>query len=391
MKIAAIEAFPVWVGRRNQLLVKISTDQGLYGWGESGLATRERAVMGAIDHYRELLIGRDPLDTGRVWQLLYRSQYFEGGRVLSAAISAIDIALHDIKGKALGVPVWQLLGGKQREMVPSFATTGTPDDEEQIDQLASLVADGFSCIRIAISQRSTVARAPEDPPETFEPRLSIARNVPMVTRARERLGHNVTFGIDYHHELSVAEVASFCQKLPPGTLGFLEEPIRDEIPAAYAALRRMTEVPFAIGEEFCSKWEALPYLEQDLAQFLRLDICLIGGFTEAMKVAGLSEAHYVDLMPHNPLGPICVAASVHLGAAVPNFSWMEYNFNKSRPTPKVEEELFPQRMQLNGPNFPLPTKPGLGIEVNETMLRHEVFRFSEMPKLQRRDGAFTNW
>jgi galactonate dehydratase len=391
MKIAAIEAFPIWVGRRNQLLVKVTTDDGIYGWGESGLATRERAVMGAIEHYRELLIGRDAFDIGGIWQLLYRSQYFEGGRVLSAAISAIDIALHDIKGKALGVPVWQLLGGKQRNVVPSFATAGTPDDDEQIEQLASLAADGFACLRIAISQRSTIARDADEPLDIFEPRLSIARNVPMLIRARERLGHEVTFGIDYHHELSVAEAASFCQKLPPGTLDFLEEPIRDETPDAYAALRRMTDVPFAIGEEFCSKWQALPYLERDLTQFMRLDICLIGGFTEAMKVAALSEAHYVDLMPHNPLGPICIAASVHLGAAVPNFSWLEYNFNKFRPAPELDAELFTQRAILDGPNFPVPTSPGLGIEVDEKVLRREAFRFAEMPKLRRRDGSFTNW
>jgi galactonate dehydratase len=391
MKIAAIEAFPIWVGRRNQLLVKVSTDGGIHGWGESGLATRERAVIGAIDHFRELLIGRDPFDIGAIWQLLYRGQYFEGGRVLSAAISAIDIALHDIKGKALGVPVWQLLGGKQRDRVPSFATAGTPDDDEQIDQLLALKAEGFACLRIAISQRSTIAQYPGDPPEIFEPRLSIARNVPMLIRARERLGHEITFGIDYHHELSVAEAASFCQKLPPGTLDFLEEPIRDETPDAYAALRRMTDIPFAIGEEFCSKWQALPYLERDLTQFMRLDICLIGGFTEAMKVAALAEAHYVDLMPHNPLGPICVAASVHLGAAVPNFSWLEYNFNRFRPEPELVAELFPTHLHQDGPDFPVPDATGLGIEVNEAVLRREVFRYAEMPKLRRRDGSFTNW
>ena len=112
MKITAIHCFPILVGWRNQLLIKVETEEGIYGWGESGLSGRERAVMGAIDHYREFLIGRDPMQAGALWQELYRSQYFEGGRVLSAAISAIDIALHDIKGKALDVPVYQLLGGK---------------------------------------------------------------------------------------------------------------------------------------------------------------------------------------------------------------------------------------------------------------------------------------
>ena len=130
-------------------------------------------------------------------------------------------------------------------------------------------------------------------------------------------------GIDYHHRLSVAEAASFCQKLPSGTLDFLEEPIRDETPDAYKTLRSMTEVPFAIGEEHASKWAFLPYVEQGLTNYARLDICNVGGFTEAMKVAGWCEAHYIDLMPHNPLGPISTAANVHLAAAVPNYSWLE--------------------------------------------------------------------
>src|SRR5215216_6589842 len=124
LKITAIKPHPVWVGTRNQMLVKVETDEGIFGWGESGLSGREKAVVGALDHYAEFLRGRDPFKIGALWQEMYRSQYFEGGRVLQAAISAIDIALHDIKGKALGVPVYDLLGGKQRDKIPTFASTG---------------------------------------------------------------------------------------------------------------------------------------------------------------------------------------------------------------------------------------------------------------------------
>ena len=123
MKIRAIKAFPVWIGHRNQLIVKVETDEGIFGWGESGLSGREKAVVGAVEHFAGFLTGRDPMQIGALWQEMYRSQYFEGGRVLQAAISAIDIALHDIKGKALGVPVYQLLGGKVRDVVPTFAST----------------------------------------------------------------------------------------------------------------------------------------------------------------------------------------------------------------------------------------------------------------------------
>src|SRR5829696_1586229 len=120
MKITAILPYAIWIGDRNQLIVKVETDKGIYGWGESGLSSRELAVIGAIDHYRKFLVGRDPMLVGALWQEMYRSQYFEGGRVLTAAMSAINIALYDIKGKTLGVPVHQLLGGKQRTSVPAF-------------------------------------------------------------------------------------------------------------------------------------------------------------------------------------------------------------------------------------------------------------------------------
>ena len=310
MKITAIRPYPAWVGHRNQLIVKVETDEGVYGWGESGLSGREKAVVGALEHYAEFLVGRDPMRIGALWQEMYRSQYFEGGRVLTAAISAIDIALHDIKGKALGVPVYQLLGGKHRDHIPTFASTSAAPGPEMIEQAQQLVSRGWDAVRFFPAA---------DKDGVFEPRRSIGETAPWMIKAREALGEAVVLGIDYHHRLSVAEAASFCQKLPSGTLDFLEEPIRDETPEAYESLRTMTNIPFAIGEEFASKWQYLPYIERGIHQFNRVDICNVGGLTEAMKVAGWSEAHYVDMMPHNPLGPICTAATIHFAAAVPNF------------------------------------------------------------------------
>src|SRR4030081_688187 len=147
MKIVDIKTFPTWVGSRNQLIVKVETDAGVYGWGEAGGSGRELAVVGAVRHYGEFLIGRDPLRIGALWQEMYRSQYFEGGRVLVGAISAIDIALHDIAGKALGVPVSQLLGGKQRDFVSGFATTPAPMGPTLLDDAQLLLEAGWTVIR----------------------------------------------------------------------------------------------------------------------------------------------------------------------------------------------------------------------------------------------------
>lgn len=383
MKITAITPYPAWIGHRNQLIVKVETDEGVYGWGESGLSGREQAVVGAILHYREWLIGRDPMRIGALWQEMYRSQYFEGGRVLQAAISAIDIALHDIKGKALGVPVYDLLGGKQRDRIPTFASTSAAPGEEMLEQARGLVAEGWTAIRFFPAG---------DIAGIHEPRESIAATAKWMVRAREVLGDAIVLGIDYHHRLSVAETASFCQKMPSGTLDFLEEPIRDETPEAYESLRKLTDVPFAIGEEFASKWQFLPYIERGIHQFNRIDVCNVGGLTESMKVAGWSEAHYVDMMPHNPLGPICTAATVHFAAAVANFSWLETRATKAENYMGVyDSSMFSNQPRLDGAVYVVGDAPGLGIEVDEAALKAQSFKFWEAPHWKRRDGSVTNW
>jgi galactonate dehydratase len=383
LKITAIRPYPVWIGTRNQLIVKVETDQGLFGWGESGLSGREMAVSGALEHYSRFVIGQDAFNIGRIWQELYRSQYFEGGRVLQAAISAIDIALHDIKGKALGVPVYELLGGKQRDKVPTFASTGDEaEGDAAIERAKQLRAEGWQAIRFFPQGQNSK--------DIFDPRESIGVTARMLNKAREELGSDVVLGIDYHHRLSVAEAASFCNKLDRGVLDFLEEPIRDETPEAYESLRTMTDIPFAIGEEFASKWQFLPYIERGIHQFNRLDVCNVGGLSESMKVAAWSEAHYVDLMPHNPLGPVCTAASVHFGAAVPNFAWLETR----APETKLgfdNSEFFPVQPKLEGAFYPVSDAPGLGIEVNEELVKKQSFKFWEAPHLRRPDGSVTNW
>jgi galactonate dehydratase len=392
MRITDIKPYPVWVGNRNQLVVKVETDAGISGLGESGLSGRELAVVGALKHFREFLIGKDPMQRGRIWQELYRSQYFEGGRVLLAAQSAIDIALHDIAGKALGVPVYQLLGGKQRDTIPCFATASGGTGEQMLESIELLWSHGWQVIRAM-----PLLPKPPAAPNLFEPRESIAYTAQWLVKAREAIGSALTLGVDYHHRLSIAETASFCQRMPAGTLDFLEEPIRDEAPEAYAALRQMTSVPFAVGEEFSSKWQFLPYIERHLTDFARLDICNVGGFTESMKVAGWAEAHYIDLMPHNPLGPICTAATIHLAAAVPNFAWLEVRLTQSenlyygKSGLNDTDALFPIQPQLVGNSFPVPDAPGLGIELDEQLAQSHSWKFWEAPHWRRNDGSVTNW
>ena len=384
MKITDIKVYPAWIGNRNLCMVKVETDEGIFGWGESGLSSRELAVAGAVEHFKPFLIGKNATNIGAIWQELYRGQYFEGGRVLTAAISAIDIALWDIAGKALGVPIHRLLGGKQRDHVPCFITTIRRHDRHLIDEVKLFIKEGWNVVRLAADDLGTTERS-----TSWDVRKAISKSAGILTELRQEIGPDVMLGIDYHHRFSVAEAASFCQKMPSGTLDFLEEPIRAETPAAYEALRKLTDIPFAIGEEFSSKWQFLPYIEKGLTDFARIDVCNVGGLTEAMKVAAMAEAHYIDVMPHDPLGPVCTAATLQMSAVLPNFSFYEVP-----PYGRVEIDLsdfFEGVPVAKSGQYAISDAPGHGVIVNEERLKKSKLELWEAPRMHKPDGSFTNW
>jgi galactonate dehydratase len=384
MKITAVKHFSLKVGHRNIFIVKIETDAGTFGLGESGTSSRERALGGMIDHFARILIGQDPRRIEHIWQMLYRRQYFEGGTVIAAALSAVDIALWDILGKSLGVPVYQLLGGKSREYVTCFIDAGSLNSEACVEQARQRVAEGWHHLRFLPAMPSTESQSDSG---VFEPRESIELAVRWLQEVREAVGPGIELAIDYHHRLSVADAADFCRKAESVHLMFLEEPIRSENAEAYAALRGMTSMPFAIGEEFSSKWAFRPFIESGLANYARVDLCNVGGFTEARKVAGWCEAHYIDMMPHNPLGAICMAATAHFCTAINNFALQEHNINSANYPP----ELFPVIPTFEQDRIILSESPGLGVEFNEEAALDYGFEYWECPMYTRRDGAFTNW
>jgi galactonate dehydratase len=268
---------------------------------------------------------------------------------------------------------------------------------EAVADATRLRKQGWDVIRFVGSGHGNRTQVSDDP-QSFEPRESIAKTVKWLPKIREALdavGHT-TLILEYHHRLSVAEAASLCQKLPPGTIDALEEPIRDETPEAFESLRTMTPVPFALGEEFSSKWQFIPFIEKGLANFCRVDIINVGGFTETMKVAGMAEAHYIDLMPHNPFGPLCTAACIHVGVATPNFAAMEVFQDRV-----IDKEIFPQHHTRVGGDstdgdggicYPTPTSVGLGVDVNEAELMKLEYKLTRWNNfLRRKDGSVTNW
>ena len=387
MRIADVKSFTL----RRGLLVKIETDDGYYGWGEVGPSAwgRGLAAQGMVTHFRELLIGRDARNIGAFWQEMYRKgSGFDGGRVEMAAISAIDIALHDLVAKSFGVPVYHLLGGKQRDFVPCFTPTVSPDAPEAIEVTKSLLKEGWTALRLSMGGHEEKG--------IFEPRRSLAVTAEGLVKLRDAVGPEPVLGIDYHAMFNVAEAASFCQRMPAGTLDFIEDPIHEGTPSAYRALRQMTAVPFAVGEVFTDKWDWLPFIEGDLINLARIDIANVGGLTEAMKVAAMCEAHYIEMMPHLAISPIQTATIVHFAAAVPNFAWMEDRHRDFRALLQGKKssyrppdpEMYPVHLQPDGVRWPVPTGPGLGVEINEETL-NVPYKPSPIELTRRRDGSLT--
>jgi galactonate dehydratase len=387
VRITAVTSYPVKVGFRNQFLVHVETDEGISGIGEGGISGRELAMAGMVEHLSRWLIGEDPRRIEHLWQTCYRTGYFEGGNILTAALSAIDIALWDILGKRLGVPIYQLLGGETRQVCPCFATPGCLNGPEVVEQARAFVDQGWKVLRFTTGM-SDPAFDGIGSKGVYEPLESIDLAAHWLREVRNEVGEEIALAVDFHHRLSVAEAALFCQRIADLNLYFLEEPIRSESPKAYHQLRSMTPVPFAIGEEFASPFAFVPFVEEGLTNFARIDVSNVGGLTAARKVAAMCEAHYIEVMPHNPLGPVTTAASIHLAIATSNFSYLEYQHQLAEAYPA---DLFPTMPIIEGAAFPIPTEPGLGVIFDPAAAKDHAFEHWNAPLWRRRDGSYTNW
>ena len=379
MKITRIRAIPVnsGMGTRNYLIVKVETDEGIYGLGEAGITGKELAVAGAIQHFDEQLRGEDPSRIEHIWQRLFRGNFFKGGQILTAAISAVDLALWDIKGKALGRPVWDLLGGKCREKVVCYAHIIGESPEELAIDAVSKVRDGFRFVRLGI---------PEEPGGILEPRRAVPQTVEMLAAVREAVGNDIEICVDFHTRFDPIDAVRLCDAVEPYDLFFAEDPVRSENPDAYAFVRRHTNVPIAGGEELATKWEFKPLIERDLIDYVRVDLCIVGGLTEATKIAGWAEAHYQKLAPHNPLGPVSTAACAHLDFASPLFGVQELSRE-----PGYLADLFPQQPPFEDGYLLLPERPGLGVDINEEAVADHPFQMPSTHELRMDDRSVTNW
>jgi galactonate dehydratase len=377
MKITEVKNFPVFYGSRNYLFVKIETDEGIYGVGEFGITWKEQAGVGAIRHMASDLIGQDPLNIEYIWQILFRGDFFPGGRIHMAAISAIDIALWDIKGKALDQPVHMLLGGRLRDRVVCYTGIGGRTPEDTAHSAEERVAEGWKYLRMSVLDRDGV----------LEPATAVRDSVAHFAAAREAVGPDIEICIDVHTRLDPPDTIRLGRKLEPYDPFFIEDPLRCENPQTYRLVRNHVNCPLAVGEHYATKWEFRQLIEEELADYARIDLCIVGGLTEARKVANWCETHYIKIVPHNPLGPVSAAACLHLDVATDNFAVQEGGLVGRT----VMEDLFPVQAPYESGHLLASDRPGLGVEFDEAATGKYPFRWGHGPRLRREDGSFTNW
>ena len=375
MKISAIKTFRL--GRYT--FVKVETDEGLYGLGESGLGRRGGAIAEVVRGFEPDLLGQDPFRIEHWWQVMFRGGFFPGGVVQSSAVSAVDIALWDIKGKALGVPVYELLGGRVRDKVACYPHTGGATVEDLVENCRKKQQEGWRFVRWGLNDPAGADR--------LEPTRAVLHGIEQVKAVRQALGPELEILVDVHTRLDPPASIQFCKGVEAYRPFFIEDPLRSENPDSLRLVRQQTSVPIAVGEQFSSKWEFRQVIEEELTDYCRVDLCIAGGLTEARKIAGWCETHYIALAPHNPLGPVSTAACLHLCLASPLVGVQEL----PQPPGHILPEVFPKQVPFADGHLLVPEGPGLGIEFDEAAAQEVEPGPSKGAGMWRDDGSYTNW
>lgn len=388
MKITGIKNYCVADSDgRSYFIVKVETDEGIYGLGEVGIRWWGAAIEKAVEHLSEIVIGQDPFSTERLWQHMFRGSFFPADKVYTCAISAIDIALWDIKGKALGLPVYKLLGGPVRDKVICYPHTQGSTNEELVENCVRAVKEGWKFVRWGqpitsenLGNKSTNRQ--------LEPVKSIRMAETQMALVRDAVGPDIEICFDVHTRLDTAHAIALCKTLEPYRPFFIEDPLRSENPSSYRTLARHVSLPIAAGEQWASKWDFREVIEEELINYARIDLCIGGGLTEALKITHWCETHYIDIAPHNPLGPVAAAACVALCMASTNVGVQEM----PRRPGSFAKDLFPKQIKWEEGFAYAPNIPGLGVDFDEELAeKRRVNPTGWPPLLRREDGAFTNW
>ena len=373
MKIVDVKVFPVG----QFVYVKIITEDGLYGIGEASLSGRSLAVVEALGHIKPLLVGEDATRIEHIWQDIFRGTFWRGGPVLQSALAGIDIALWDLQGKALGVPVYRLLGGATRDKVLVYRHVGGGTPEQLVENSQALLEEGWKVLRI--SPANGVEGG-------FNLTHAVLRCIEHLKALRNAIGIEPEVILEVHTRLNPTRAIELCNAIEKYRPFFVEDPIRSENPDSFATLRAHTNVAIGTGEQLTTKWAFRELIERELIDYLRVDICHSGGITEGKKIAVMGEVHYQELALHYTASPVSTAAMLHLNMSVPNCAVQEY-----APTGGWMNEVIPNNLKTQDGYLLSCDEPGLGIDLNEEAAAAHPHTPGEPPHLRRPDGSVQDW
>lgn len=352
------------------LFLKVHTNAGIVGLGEPIVEGRALTCAQAIAEIAPYLVGKDPRRVVHHWQAIYRHAFYRGGPVLTSALSGIDQALWDIKGKALGVPVYELLGGPTRARIRVYAHARTPET------IREAKTAGFTAFKTG-PDKLRPARFVETP-------AFVEHVVNSFAELREAAGDDADLGIDFHGAVPPPTAKLLVKALEPYQPMFVEEPVACQNVDAMVEIARGTHLPIATGERIFTKWGFREILEKRAASILQPDLSHAGGITEGRLIAGMAEAYYVPIAPHNPLGPISLAAGLQLAASIPNFLCQEQV--------SLGEGYLTKPFRVHNGYIPLPTGPGLGIELDEEAMADKWGHDWQNPEsYDADDGSVVDW
>ena len=379
MKIGRIETFfvpPRW------LFVRVESDDGAVGWGEASLEGHAEAVDGAFEALRDRFIGHDPRRIEDIWQVAYRGGFYRGGPVLMSAIAGLEQALWDLKGKAVGLPAWEMLGGRVRDKIRAYAWIGGDRPNEIAEAARARRDQGFSAVKMnATAELDWIGT-----PKLFDD---------VVKRVEAAQAAGMDVGLDFHGRVHRPMAKQLAKAIEPLGLLFIEEPLLSENPEGLRQIAQMTSTPIALGERLFSRWDFKPFFEMGAVDIIQPDLSHAGGILECRKIAAMAEAYDIAVAPHCPLGPLALASCLQLAACTPNVAIQEislgihYNVGHDLLEFCTDKEVL---TPVDG-YLAIPEGPGLGITIDEEAVRaadKDRHRWRN-PVWRHPDGSFAEW
>ena len=378
-KIDRIESFfvpPRW------LFVRVESADGAVGWGEASLEGYAEAVDGAMEALRDRFIGHDPKRIEDIWQVAYRGGFYRGGPVLMSALAGLEQALWDLKGKALGIPAWEMLGGRVRDRIRAYAWIGGDRPDEIGEAAQSRREQGFTAVKMnATAELDWIGTT-----RLFDE---------VVKRVEAAQAAGMEVGLDFHGRVHRPMAKQLAKVVEPLGLLFIEEPLLSENPEGLEQIASSTSTPIALGERLYSRWDFKPFFESGFVDIIQPDLSHAGGLLECRKIAAMAEAYDIAVAPHCPLGPLALASCLQLAACTPNVAIQEmslgihYNVGHDLLSFVSDPEVL---TPVDG-HLPIPQKPGLGVTIDEAAVRdaHKDRHRWRNPVWRQKDGSFAEW